>query len=200
MIERRPTCRIIPLNETATWALKELLKRAQWLKASESERYLFPAFRYRHTKENTPIGAGYDPTRRMVSWRSSWRTLTIKAGLKGLRFHDLRHHSITELAEVPEQTLKAIASHVSQEMLEHYSHVRMQAKRTAVEALNTLKVAVSGRTNIKANFQSCQIMYRPIQNNRSRLLSFGRGTLRLHTASWWRCAAFSTQPVSVRQE
>jgi hypothetical protein len=52
-------------------------------------------------------------------------------------------------------------------------------------------VTVSGRTNIKADFQSCQTMYRPIQNNRSRLLSFGRGTLRLNTTSWWRSAAFS---------
>jgi len=120
-------CRIIPLNETATWALKELLKRAALLKAREPEHYLFPAFRYKHTKENTPIGAGYDPKRHMVSWRSGWRRLTEKAGLKGLRFHDLRHHSITKLAEagVAEQTLMAIAGHVSKEMIEHYSHVRM---------------------------------------------------------------------------
>jgi hypothetical protein len=39
--------------------------------------------------------------------------------------------------------------------------------------------------------QPCQIMYRPIQNNRSRLFTFGRGTLRLNTASCWRSAAFS---------
>src|SRR5262249_4618129 len=139
-------CRVIPLNETATWAMKELLKRATLLKATKPEHYLFPAFRYRHTKENTPIGAGYDPTYPMVSWRSSWRRLTDKAGLKGLRFHDLRHHSITKLAEagVAEQTLMAIAGHVSKEMLEHYSHVRMQAKRCAVSALDTLKVPVNG--------------------------------------------------------
>jgi hypothetical protein len=30
----------------------------------------------------------------------------------------------------------AIAGHVSREMLEHYSHVRMQAKREAVAALD----------------------------------------------------------------
>jgi hypothetical protein len=29
----------------------------------------------------------------------------------------------------------AIAGHVSREMLEHYSHIRMQAKRDAVAAL-----------------------------------------------------------------
>ena len=92
-------------------------------------------------RENTPIGAGYDPTKPMVSWRSGWRTLTKRAGLAGLRFHDLRHHSITKLAEagVPEQTLMSIAGHVSKEMLEHYSHIRMEAKRSAVEALDRVK-------------------------------------------------------------
>jgi hypothetical protein len=30
----------------------------------------------------------------------------------------------------------SIAGHVSKEMLEHYSHIRMEAKRTAVAALD----------------------------------------------------------------
>lgn len=60
---------------------------------------------------------------------------------RGLRFHDLRHHCITRLAEagVPEQTLMAIAGHVSREMLEHYSHIRMNAKREAVAAIDSQK-------------------------------------------------------------
>jgi integrase len=59
-----------------------------------------------------------------------------------LRFHDLRHHSITKLAEagVPEQTLMAIGGHVSKSMLEHYSHIRLMAKRAAVDALDTFKL------------------------------------------------------------
>src|SRR5204862_5899214 len=102
--------------------------------------YLFPASRCKHTKEGYETGSGYyDPTKPMVSWRSGWRTLTKNAGLKGLRFHDLRHHSITKLAEagVPEQTLMSIAGHVSKSMLEHYSHIRLAAKRAAVDALDT---------------------------------------------------------------
>ena len=88
----------------------------------------------------------------MVSWRSGWRTLTKNAGLKGLRFHDLRHHSITKLAEagVPEQTLMAIAGHVSRSMLEHYSHVRLLAKRAAVDALDTFNPVSSESNDIKA--------------------------------------------------
>ena len=54
----------------------------------------------------------------------------------GLRFPDLRHHAITELAEsqTSEQTM-SIAGHVSPRMLAHYSHVRLQAKRCALDAL-----------------------------------------------------------------
>ncbi len=53
------------------------------------------------------------------------------------RFHDLRHQSITEMAEagVPEAAMQSIAGHLSKKMLDHYSHVRMVAKRQAVQAL-----------------------------------------------------------------
>jgi integrase len=130
--------RVIPLNSSAKWALARLIERAQALGAVDPDHYLFPAFLYRRTKSAQPAqGTGYDPTRPQKTWRTAWRSLTKAAGLKGLRFHDLRHHSITKLAEagVPEQTLMAIAGHVSREMLEHYSHIRMHAKRQAVAAL-----------------------------------------------------------------
>ena len=61
------------------------------------------------------------------------------ATLTRLRFHDLRHHAITELAEsqVSDQTIMAIAGHVSQKMLARYSHVRSEARRQAVMALSS---------------------------------------------------------------
>lgn len=72
------------------------------------------------------------------TWVRAWRSLTKKVGLPGLRFHDLRHPAITELAEsgASEQTIMAIAGHVSRRMLERYSHIRMQAKRPALEGLS----------------------------------------------------------------
>ena len=114
--------------------LARLLERATMLGSIDPKHHLFPAANFRHTNEGQKAGSGFDPTRAMKSWRSAWRALTRKAGLTGLRFHDLRHHCITRLAEagVAEQTLMAIAGHVSREMLEHYSHIRMQAKREAV--------------------------------------------------------------------
>jgi len=102
-------------------------------------------FKFRRTRDASAAGAGFDPTTPMKTWRTAWRKLTRAAGLPGFRFHDLRHHCITRLAEAgtPDQTLMAIAGHISQDMLEHYSHIRMQAKRAAVAALDAPKPATA---------------------------------------------------------
>jgi hypothetical protein len=44
---------------------------------------------------------------------------------------------ITDLAEsgAGDQTIMDIAGHVSKSMLTHYSHIRMEAKRDALESL-----------------------------------------------------------------
>ena len=143
-------CRLVPLNETATWALARLMERAQLLRAREPEHYLFPARVRRGHPNRTP--EGYNPAAPAQSWRTAWRKLTTTADLKGLRFHDLRHHCITKLGEagVPEETLMAIAGHVSRQMLEHYSHHRIQAKRAAVAALEPKK-PVNQETSITVN-------------------------------------------------
>ena len=70
------------------------------------------------------------------------------AGLKGLRFHDLRHTIITELAEmgVADHVLESISGHLSRRMLEHYSHIRIDAKRQALDALDTCGAAATPQT------------------------------------------------------
>ena len=121
--------RAIPLNDDAMAALARLRERAEALGCAEPEHYVFPACEHGHI----------DPTRHQKTWRTAWRNLTKAAGLKGYRFHDLRHQAITELAEAgaPDATLMAIAGHLSRHMLEHYSHVRMQTKRKAVAKLSS---------------------------------------------------------------
>ena len=54
-----------------------------------------------------------------------------------IRFHDLRHACITKLAEsqTSEQTIVAIAGHLSRTMLEHCSHIRMAAKRAGLDGI-----------------------------------------------------------------
>jgi hypothetical protein len=103
--------RVIPLNDGAWQAILALYHRAQKIEAREPKHYVFPAYEKGHIDPRTP----------RKSWRSAWRTLRREAGLAGFRFHDLRHHAITELAEsgASDQTIMAIAEHVSREMLEH---------------------------------------------------------------------------------
>jgi hypothetical protein len=60
-----------------------------------------------------------------------------------LRPHDLRHRAVPKLAESPkasEQTIRAIAAHVSRGMLEHYSQIRHRAKRKAVASLDNVTI------------------------------------------------------------
>ena len=122
--------RTIPLNDDAMAALARLRERAEALGCADPEHYVFPACERGHI----------DATRPQKTWRTAWRNLTRAAGLKGFRFHDLRHQAITELAEAgaPDATLMAIAGHLSRgEMLEHYSHVRMRANREVLDKLSS---------------------------------------------------------------
>jgi hypothetical protein len=77
----------------------------------------------------------------MLQWDTAWRALRDGAGLNGLRFHDLRHTVITELAEmgVADHVLESISGHLSRRMLEHYSHIRIDAKRQALDALDAAR-------------------------------------------------------------
>ena len=108
-------------------ALWELRQRAGIVGEVLPNHYAFPACENCH----------FDPTRPQKSWRTVWRKLTRAAGLPGLRFHDLRHHAITELAEsqANNEIIMSIAEHVSPRMLHHYSHIRMEAKRQALDGL-----------------------------------------------------------------
>src|SRR5262249_23745901 len=110
-------------------AILSLYSRSRAIGGTESEHYVFPACEASH----------FDPSRPMASWRTAWRNLREAAGLPKLRFHDLRDHAITKLSEsqASDSTIMAIAGHVSPKMLQHYSHVRLQAKRTALDALAT---------------------------------------------------------------
>jgi integrase len=80
-------------------------------------------------RQGKPLGA----------WKRAWSTAKKQAGVV-CRIHDLRHHFISALAQTqtPDATIQAISGHLSRKMLEHYSHVRLEAKHRAVEALDAL--------------------------------------------------------------
>jgi len=68
-----------------------------------------------------------------VAWESARKTAKVVC-----RFHDLRHTFISRLAEsqASDSTVMALAGHVSRAMMERYSHIRMEAKRRAVDDLS----------------------------------------------------------------
>ena len=121
------TGRQIPMN-TELFAV--LCAHAQWFDArfgnTEPEHFLFPY------GKPTPA----DPTRPITDISGSWDALRKRAGVQ-CRFHDLRHTVATKLAEagVPESTMLALLGHMSRSMLERYSHIRMAAKRQAMDTL-----------------------------------------------------------------
>jgi integrase len=147
----------IPLNADAMAALARLWERAEAHNATQPEHFVFPAC------ENERV----DPTRPQKSWRSAWRSLVRatakRAGneaaklaeqagrdveearkrasepFRGFRFHDLRHQAITEMAEAgaSDATIMAVAGHLDRAMMEHYSHVRMAAKRDVLGKLES---------------------------------------------------------------
>jgi integrase len=133
--------RTIPLTDVGLSALAKLRRRAEGFGVVEPSHFVFASFVPKFTFSGKRVVdysvSGFDPTRHVKSWRTAWRTLTRKSGLPGFRFHDLRHCAITQLAEngTSDSTIMAIAGHVSRRMLERYSHVRMEAKRNAMEAL-----------------------------------------------------------------
>jgi integrase len=100
---------------------------------AQPEWYLFPGRLGKPAKgQKRPL----DPTRPVTTLKTSWKNVKKQAGVSG-RFHDIRHTLVTELCEsgAGDQTIMDIAGHVSPQMLKRYSHIRMQAKRNALEAI-----------------------------------------------------------------
>ena len=121
------TGRVIPLNETAMAAL---VAHAAWYSSRFGEcRPEWFVFAF-----GTPLPK--DPTRPITSFKTAWSKVRQKAGVKG-RWHDNRHTLVTELAEsgAGDEVIMSIAGHVSRAMLSHYSHIRMEAKRRALEEI-----------------------------------------------------------------
>jgi integrase len=128
--------RTIPLNAELLSALSDhSIWSTKRFGTVQSDWFLFPA---RGGRPETGKARPYDPTRPVSSLKTSWRNLKERAGVHG-RFHDTRHTLITDLAEsgAGDQTIMDIAGHVSRQMLSRYSHIRMEAKRKALDSVQT---------------------------------------------------------------
>lgn len=125
------TGRQIPMNSQL---FEVLAAHTEWFTSkfgdARSDYHLFPF------GKPTPN----DPTRPITDITGAWEALRKRAGVQ-CRLHDLRHTAATKMAEagVPESTMLALMGHMSRAMMERYSHIRMAAKREAVEALTIRK-------------------------------------------------------------
>jgi len=133
--------RTIPLNADV---LAALVAHSKWylekFHETRPEWYVFPFGKPQPT----------DPTKSATSFKTVWAAIKTKTEITG-RWHDSRHTFITDLAESGEasdETIRDIAGHVSKQMLKHYSHIRMEAKRRAVDSLTVkVKKAAAGAEN-----------------------------------------------------
>jgi len=142
------TGRLVPLTRRAAVALSGWLAS---LPQAGPDAYLFP----RHSVGFGKDGKGkrianIDFERPMRGWKSAWSRARDLAEVEA-RWHDLRHTLVSRLAENPtisEETIRALAGHVSRQMLSRYAHIRAQAKRAAIASLESpiegVKVTESG--------------------------------------------------------
>ena len=130
------TGRTIPLNSTALDAVNDY---AEWYEEKfgklSPEWFVFPFGKPQPT----------DPTKPCTTFKTVWTKIREESGVKG-RWHDNRHTLVTELAEsgAGDQTIQDIAGHVSRQMMKHYSHIRMEAKRKALESIVDRKKPSAG--------------------------------------------------------
>ncbi len=130
------TGRVIPLTRRVCACLSLWLSR---FPNARPESFVFP-FHQVGIGGNSRSVEVYDVDlqRPMGSWRKAWLIACKKAAVR-YRWHDLRHTFVSRLAENPtisEQTIRSLAGHVSRQMLEHYSHIRSQAKQAVIRCLD----------------------------------------------------------------
>jgi integrase len=131
-VKNRHRVRGVPLNDAALAAVNELVMLAEKKGSRELKHYLIP-FRVKK--------GSYDPTRPGSPWfiRSSFRSIANTSGLSWVTPSTFRHQAITKLLEsgAPDETVRAIAGHVTEKAMKYYSHIRIGAKKAAVDLLGS---------------------------------------------------------------
>ena len=122
--------RIVPLNKAALSALQDW--RARW-PGAQPEEYIFPTEKLAYANpeafvQGTMTPYATDRTKPLGSWKRAWSTAKKLAKVE-CRMHDLRHSFVSKLAETQttDATILALSGHLSRKMLEHYSHIRVEA-------------------------------------------------------------------------
>ena len=112
--------RTVPMTAEVRSALQDALR----LRGDVDSAYLFPG--------------PYKPWQPISDYavRSAFKAACAHVGIKGLRFHDLRHTAATRMAEggAPMVDIRAVLGHASINMTARYAHSTDDGKRRAVEA------------------------------------------------------------------
>lgn len=133
--------RVIPLNKAALEAFTAWKVRYP---DAGLDDYIFPSEKLVYKGKGsvdrramTSYVQDKDKKKPLGSWKTAWRSAKAEAKVEA-RIHDLRHHVITILAEsqTPISTIKSISGHLSPRMVEHYSHIRDEARRKAMDVLD----------------------------------------------------------------
>jgi integrase len=130
--KNRFRARTIRLNLTAKATLEVCMERAKKCGSHLPEHYIFPKRIVRNL---------WDPYKPASSaWiRTPFEELRKAAGFPWLTPHCFRHMAITVMLEqgASPETVRHIAGHVSEQMMRHYSHNRLEAQKSVLEAMDS---------------------------------------------------------------
>src|SRR6185312_13134586 len=133
------------LMQVAQWGLRHLLERARSLGATEPDHYLLPLNIRKSRILSKTTDQKWDVTRPMRTWVRSWRNLTEECGMKGFRFHDLRHtfRTLGAQAGVPLEVMMAQLGHMDRETSLQYVHIQTDALKEAQRLIERRQAVVT---------------------------------------------------------
>ena len=131
--------RLLPISDVTLEALKAM-KAAQKAQFDKTNQWRKPEEGYLVQDETTPVIAGHYGNRVEPRTLSRWWSEDRKhLGLEGWTLHELRHSYLTLLAlsGVHPKVMQELAGHYSSQItMDIYTHVNVDAKREAVEAVS----------------------------------------------------------------
>ncbi len=109
----------VPLSSHALELLRDMRSQAR------SEQFLFP---------------GSDPTKPVADIKKSWAAVCARAGIEGVRLHDLRHTYASTLASAGSSlpVIGALLGHTQAQTTHRYAHLFDDPLRAATERVGSL--------------------------------------------------------------
>ena len=142
----KPDVYVLFLRQAKPTAIQVLQDwRGQFPEAKPAD-FVFPSERYGALPDpvtgrvsDNPVPYSTDPSTPIKSWKVSWTAARKLAGVS-CRWHDARHSFVSLLTEgqASDATIMALAGHLSRKMMERYSYTRLEAKRSAISAIDSV--------------------------------------------------------------